>query len=204
MATCAYAEWPRIRPSLKNRQVSIRTAIVLPVLVDYKQEKFFRGHEGGVKSGNEVAGKLYASIVRELIRRGVDVAPSPSETANTDTDRFALADVQTRYDTTALQFRKRPGLVEESRATLGDVVAKFASASGRDAIVFARVFAQRNLIGGAYHLELSFVDAKAGDVLAFLRLDFFHDAKMRTESGLDEDVSDLLTHVPLPVKPHRH
>jgi hypothetical protein len=86
-----------------------RKAVVLPAVVDYHTVSL-TGVKGGTEKIDPIANSLYAAVSKskELSLRGVEVFPNPLETAKTDAERYAIADLQARYDSVRLQLRKKP------------------------------------------------------------------------------------------------
>jgi hypothetical protein len=199
------AQRPRINPELKAKQVTIHKVLVLPAQVAYKKIAF-RGVEGGTEESDRIATSLYTAVTKELSVRGVDVQPNPLDAARTDKERYAIAGLQTRYDTVGVQLRKNPRWVEHGRITLDDRVARFGPATGLDAIVFVRGNGANKTPFGTlsmmpFHAEVTFVDAKTGEVLAFVRFGIFQDVAKETEERLAHDLRDAMHEVPLPAPP---
>jgi len=201
----AQAEWPRISPKLKDKQVTIHKVVVLPAQVAYKKITF-KGVEGGTEESDQIATSLCTAVTKELGVRGVDVLPNPLDAARTDTERYAIADLQTRYDTVSVQLRKNPGWVDHGRITLDDRVARFAPGSGSDALVFVRGSgANRAPMGSLsmmpFRAEVTFVDAKTGEVLAFVRFGVYRDVANKTDERLMHGLREAMHDVPLPAPP---
>jgi len=201
----ARAEWPRINPKLKSKQVTIRKVVILPAQVSYKKVSF-KGVEGGTEESDQIASTLYSVVIKELAARGVEVFSNPLESAKTDTERYAIADLQTRYDTVGAQMRKNPGWVEHERITLDDRVAKFAPGAGSDALVFVRGDGANRVPMGSlrmmpFRAEVTFVDAKTGDVLALVRFGISRDVAKKTAERLMHGLREAMHDVPLPTPP---
>jgi hypothetical protein len=187
----AQAQWPYINAKLTTKQVTIRKAVVLPAVVDYHTVSL-TGVKGGTEKIDPIANSLHAAVSKELSLRGVEAFPNPLETAKTDAERYAIPDLQTRYDSVRLQLRKKPRWVERGKITLDDRVARFAPALGSDALVFIRGRGQNRLPVAtfslaAFTIEVSLVDARTGEVLAFVGFglvrDVTHNAGDRLARG---------------------
>jgi len=201
----ARAEWPRINAKLTRKQLTIHKAVVPPAQVAYKKIGF-KGVEGGTEESERIAGSLYSIVSKELSLRGVEILPNPLEIAKTDAERYAIADLQARYDTVGVQLRRNPRWVEHGRITLDDRVAKFTPAAASDALVFVRRHGQnrspiRVLRMGPFHAEVAFVDAKTGEVLAFIRFAISRDVAEKTDERLIQRLRETLHDVPLPAPP---
>jgi hypothetical protein len=77
-------------------------------------------------------------VAAELAQRGVEVLPDPLSNARDDAARYAVADLQARFDNVAVQVRKKPTHVDKGAFTLGDRVAKFEPGAPADVLVFLR------------------------------------------------------------------
>lgn len=201
----ARAELPRVNQKLKTNQATIRKAVVLPVLVEYRKAGL-HGVEGGAEDSDRIADELYGIVRAELAARGVEVAPNPLESARTEPERAAVAALQARYDTVAVQLRKQRRFVERGRLTLDDRVARFAPAAGSDTLVFVRGRGVRRVLVSSlattsFDVEVSLVDARSGEVLAFLVYSSVRDVAKRPKKGLVTGLRRALTRVPLPVPP---
>ena len=181
--TCARdarSEWPRVNKKLEAKSVIIRKAVLLPALVAFRKVGV-RGTEGGLPQGEQLGESFYSAVSRELVLRGIEVLPNPLERAKDDAARYAIADLQARYDNIRVQMRKKPGGVEKGQVTLDDRVAKFEPGAAADILVFIRGtgtaltpgrkavgFAAWNWVGfgmlSQFHGEVTFVDSKTGEV----------------------------------------
>src|SRR5205807_1532161 len=109
-APLARAEWPHLNQKLTAKQVTIRNVVVLPAQVVFDKTGT-RGSEGGISEAGQIAETFYAEFCKELGVRGVVVLPNPQAQAKDDTARYAVADVQAKYDNVAVQLRRKPGRV---------------------------------------------------------------------------------------------
>jgi hypothetical protein len=201
------AEWPRVNPKLKAQQITIHKVLILPAQVEYKRMTR-KGIEGGTEESSQIAASFYTIVTNELSARGVEVLPNPLKEAKTDAERYAIADLQTRYDTVGVQLRKNPGLVEHGRITLDDRVARFVPAQDSDALVFIRGNGANGTPIGSlsmtpFHAEVTFVDAKTGEVLAFVRFGIMRDVAKKTAKRLTDGLRDAMHYVPLPLPPSK-
>jgi hypothetical protein len=204
------AEWPLISPDLKTGRVTLHKVLVLPAQIDYKVIGFKGVKERTEEEGERIAAKLYAVVSAELSARGVTVLPNPQESAKTDGERYAIADLQARYDAFGFQLRKKPGLIQQGKVTLDDRVAGFAPSQNTDALVFLRGYGNvrepvgsRIVSAGGFHISVGFVSSKTGEVLGLVRFTpgFAHpDSEVRLAGDFRESLHDL----PLPLGPTKH
>jgi len=201
----ARAQWPRINPKLKTGQIAIHAVLVLPAQVEYQIASLKDVH-AGTQQADKVSASLYSAVCKELSLRGVSILKNAAEDAKTDAERYAMADLQSRYDTVAIQMRRKPGLVDRGNITLDDRVARFAAGAGSDALVFMRANGvNRRPFGslkyGSGLVEVTFVDAKSGEVLALIRFSLMRDLTINTDERLTRGFREALHDVPLPLPP---
>jgi hypothetical protein len=206
------AERPRVSGKLASGQVAIRKALVMPAQVRF-DKRGIKGSEGGIPEGDQIAEKLFLAVCEQLRARGVEVLPDPRSAAADDAARYALADLQARYDNVAVQIRRKPPRVDKDGFTLGDGVAKFGPGTAADILVFLRgdgTSASRARqamtmvgVGGLseFRGEVGIVDARTGAVLAFVRFIRARNMTKNTEERLGKNIQDALYDVPLPVGP---
>ena len=213
----AHAQWQHVNKKLTSRQIAIRKVVLLPAQVSLNRIGT-RGAEGGIAEGDQIAASFYAAVSKELSSRGVKVLPNPLGQAADDTAKYAVADLQIRYDSVAVQLRRKPGRVEKGAFTLGDRVAKFEPGGAADALVFIRGYGQvftpgrkalAVMIGSPlsfieqFHGEVTLADSKTGEVLAFVRFVLLRNMTANTDPRLSRTLRLTLHDVPLPLPPLR-
>ena len=213
----ARAQWLDVNRKLKDKKVSIHTAVLLPAQVTF-QTIGAKGPEGNAAAGETIADSLYAAVSQELSARGVDILQDPRLAAKDDAAKYAIADLQTLYDNIIVQARKKAGKVKDGLFTLGDRVSSFAPGARADVLVFIRgngqvltrggklvTIATSGVIGSilreSFHGEITLVDAKTGEVMAFARFMRHDKITDDTDDQLAELVFDALYNVPLPIPP---
>jgi hypothetical protein len=209
------AAWPYLNPKVTSGKAAIRKAVVLPAQVTLTRIGA-KGPEGGLPEADQIADAFYSAVAEELSHRGVEVAPNPLRNAKDDADRYTVADLQSRSDTVRVQIVKKPTGVEKGRYTLGDRVGKFEPAAGSDALVFLRgqgylptpgrkavaiVLVNPFAATPTFHGDLTFVDAKTGEVLAFVQFTRTRNMTQKTEDRFAETLRISLQHVPFPLPP---
>ena len=206
--------YPHLNRKLTSNRVAIRKAIVLPAEVTF-EEIGTRGSEGGLPEAGQIGKSFYTAAVRELAARGVEVLPNPLEQARDDGARYAVADLQSRFNNIRVQLNKKPGQVEKGRYTLGERAVKFEPGAAADALVFLRgtgikLTPGRTALGVAmmgwgvspeFRGDITLVDAKTGEVLAYLRFNRSRDMTVKTGDRFADNVRRALHDVPLPAPP---
>jgi hypothetical protein len=213
----ACADWPHVNRKLTSKQITIRKVVLLPAQVAFNRIGT-RGSEGGIREGDRIALSFYSAVSKELSSRGVEVLPNTPIQAKDDVAKYAIADLQGKYDNVAVQLRKKPGRVAKGGFTLGDRVAKFEPGAAADALVFIRGSGQIFTPGrkalalavggplsviGRFRGEVTLVDPKTGEVLMFLRFLLLRDMTAKTDERLAQTLRATLHDVPLPVPPHK-
>ncbi|HUA64126.1 MAG TPA: hypothetical protein VML19_35610 [Verrucomicrobiae bacterium] len=197
----ARAQHPYLNKQLASKQVVIHRALVLPAMVDFTKLTL-TGAEGRYANAERISAAFYAALCRELAARGVEVLPDPMGAAKTDAEKFAVVELQTRYDTVSLQLQKHPGWVKEGRVTLDDRVARFAPGAGADALVFVRDHTVQKALGtGDSVSEVTFVDTKTGEVLAYVV--FYPAVSASKDTHIASDLHNAMHNLPLPLPPQQ-
>jgi len=169
-------------PDLKSGKAVVKTLVLLPPNV--------RIVKNGVKSTEEMVEESRAaeSVLPPLITEAlnkkhceVNDKAFAGDALEKDADlKYAVADLQKRFDEVLPQIQKKPKDVRKGRFTLGDEVAKLNPGGTADALVFIRGFGQQvtggkaflsamahtyNFSGTIYHIAV--VDAHTGNVLYY-------------------------------------
>jgi hypothetical protein len=171
-------------PELKSRKRVVKGAIILPPKVAVMKAGM-KSNEPMIEEGRQVELALPGMIARVLEEFGCKVQESPFSAAALEKDaelKYALADMQTRFDAVLEQLKKKPKDVRKGRFTLGDEVLK-VNPGGADTLIFVRatgflstggkkVFSA--MIGGPgliqmVQVNVTIVDGQNGTVLYFAR-----------------------------------
>jgi len=169
-------------PDLKNGKAVVKNAVILPPAV--------RIMKSGVKSNEELIEEsreietalspLITSVLQERQCAVNDKVLADAVLQKDDELKFAVADLQKRFDEMFPQLERKPKDVRKGRFTLGDEVAKLNPGGATDALVFVRGFGQvttggKVLLsalartaaysGVVYHIVV--VDARNGNVLYY-------------------------------------
>lgn len=203
LAGNARADWPRINNRLAKRRVTIHKALILPPQLAYYEGS---REQGSSQQAEQITAAMYSAVSRELTLRGVSILPNPMDTAKTEAEKFAVADLQARFDTIAVLMRRKPRWVDDGKISLDDRVAAFAPGAGSDALVFIRGASGRepNFLGTDWlsvEAEISFVDAKTGESLALITLSSMCNRRADVGMKLAKGVHKAMHDLPLPLRP---
>jgi hypothetical protein len=169
-------------PDLKSGKAVVKTLVILPPNVIFKKN--------GVKSVEELPevsrdleNALPPLITGALNQKHYEVNDKAfsSDALEKDSDlKYAVADLQKRFDEVLPQMQRKPKDVRKGRFTLGDEVAKLNPGGTADAMIFVRGFGQ-TVTGGKAFLSamahsytysgifyyIAVVDAHTGNVLYY-------------------------------------
>jgi hypothetical protein len=172
-------------PDLKSGKKIIRNILVLPPSASLVKSGM-KGNEPLVAESQALESGL-SSVVREsLSGKGCNIVQDAFSPAALDQNpdlKYALSDLQTRYDKLQVLLKKKPKDVRAGRFSLGDEVANFSPGATADALVFIRAngwvvttgkktFVALTGIGAMYNhvaLDISVVDAQSGAILYFAK-----------------------------------
>jgi hypothetical protein len=209
-AVGAAAARVHVDPKLQASSVTIGKVVLLPPEIEFMHVGV-KGPESNSTESDQLAGSLYSVLASELTARGVTVLPDPMAAAATDEAKYAIAKLQSEYDSLRIQLNRKPKRVDDGHITLGDGVATFEPARGADALVLVRGTATQAtkaktaaiLIGfgalSGFEGDIGFVDARTGDVLAWTRINRRRDVSNDPNDRLLHCTREALRDVPLPV-----
>jgi hypothetical protein len=208
LAPTARAQYPDLNPKLQKGKIAIGSAMVFPPEIEFTKLGM-KGPEGMTPEADKLAETLYSALSQELSLRGVKLLLNPGE-PKSDVEKYALANLQAKFDTVHLQLGLRPGGVERGRYSLGDGVSTFVPAKGADGLVFLRGKAiqatpAKAAISGYrgwphFSADVTFIDAKTGEVLAWAPLHRWGDMTKDQDARLAQTIRSSLRDIPLPVK----
>jgi hypothetical protein len=184
---CLFAQYDAaaqyLNPKIAEKNVTIRSAVILPAKVEITKESA-KGAEMMVAESAQVSGSVTEAVGQALQQKKINVAANPFEPASMDDSRkYQLADIQTRYDALLPKLLKKSKDVKKARFTLGDEVMLLNVHRDADVLVFirgqGRVFTKGKTafsIINIFNLDFPFtlitvgiVDARSGEVLAFTK-----------------------------------
>lgn len=175
-----------LHPKIQSKETTIRRVVVLPAKVNVVRDSM-KGPEGMAAESDELSTRV-AAMVAEVLSREKNVATvAPATTtagADADSQKYNLADFQTKFDDLLPRIMKKRSDVKKGRFSMGDEVLNLNLEKGADAVVFIRGEGKKLsggkqafnlLVGGvpAYlRLQIGIVDARNGEVLLYTDPDF--------------------------------
>jgi hypothetical protein len=169
-------------PDLKSGKIVVRKVLILPPRVSITKSGM-KGNESLIAESQMVEAALPGIIAEAMQAKGCTVldnvfAPEALE-KNPDL-KFALADIQDRFDALHTHVREKPKDVRNGRFTMGDEVTNFNPGAAADALVFVRGYGVVNTGGkkvlGAIAgvneadyilVDIALVDSQSGAVLYY-------------------------------------
>ena len=179
----ADAQAQYINTKIKEKKVTIRSAVILPAKVEITKESA-KGSEMMVAESADISGKVMSAVDEALTEKKIIVAKNNFEpTAMDESRKYTLADIQTRYDALLPKLVKKSKDIKKARFTLGDEVMLLNVHKEADTLVFirgsGRVFTKGKTafsLVNIFNLDFPFtqitvgiVDARSGEVLAFTK-----------------------------------
>ena len=200
-----------LHPKLKSGEKAIRNVLLLPPKVEIVRQTV-KGMEGMIKESQEVEETVIKMVTKVLSEKKINLVNNPFTAqaleANSEV-KYALADIQSRYDALLPKLWKEPKDVAKGRFTLGDEVVKLNSDGSPDALLFVRAHGVKPTTGktmlGALTLRLhvplislsiGLVDSRTGEVLLFAKPIGFGDAVDEGEKVLYKPIAKSLKKLP--------
>jgi hypothetical protein len=148
-----------------------------------------KGSEPLVAEAQELESDLTPIVARVLSEKGCNILKDPFSSGALDREpqlKYALSDLQARYDKLQVLISKKPKDVRTGRFSLGDEVSNFSPGAAADGLVFVRAkgfvpttglktFVVLTGMGYTYSrvsLDISVVDAQTGTILYFAKPNF--------------------------------
>ena len=169
-----------LHPKITKKETTIRKVVVMPAKVDIVRDSM-KGPEGMAAESEAVSERVAKLVSDALSNKQVTTLSGPvSVTGEGDAQqKYAVADIQSRYDDLLPKIMKKRSDVKKARFTMGDEVLNLNLDKNADAIVFIRGKGQKQtsgktafrlLVGGvpAYlQINIGIIDARTGEVLLY-------------------------------------
>jgi len=169
-----------LHPKISSKQSIIRNVVILPAKVDVVRDSM-KGPEGMAAESELLSARVEKMVNEVLATKHVTTLSGPMSSSNEGDARqkYAIADIQAKFDDLLLKVMKKRKDVKKGRFSMGDEVLNLNLDKRTDAIVFVRGQGQKLtsgkktfvlLVGGmpAYlKLMIGIVDAHNGEVLLF-------------------------------------
>jgi hypothetical protein len=172
-----------LHPKLVEKEVTIRSAVILPAKVEITKESA-KGAEMMVAESADISASVTEAVNQALQQKKISVVTNSFEPAAMDESRkYTLADIQTRYDALLPKLVDKSKDIKKARFTLGDEVMLLNVHKDADTLVFIRgagrmftkgktAFSLINIFSLDFpfaQITVGIVDARTGEVLAFTK-----------------------------------
>lgn len=170
-----------LHPKVSKKETTIRNIVILPAKVNVVRDSM-KGPEGMAAESEELSARVEKMLAEVLAnKKKVNTLASMAASAGegeTQT-KYAVADIQTKFDDLLPKVMKKRSDVKKGRFTMGDEVLNLNLDKTADAIVFIRGEGKKLtggktaftlLVGGtpAYlRLQIGVIDARNGEVLLY-------------------------------------
>src|SRR5215813_5295006 len=180
-AAAAKAQY--LNPKLKEKKVTMRSAVILPAKVEITKESA-KGSEMMVAESADISAKVVEAVGVALQKKKMSVATNSFDpTAMDEGRKYTLADIQSRYDALLPKLVNKSKDIKKARFTLGDEVMLLNVHQDADVLVFIRgagrvftkgktAFSLINIFSFDFpfaQITVGVVDARSGEVLAFTK-----------------------------------
>lgn len=169
-----------LHPKLTSKQTTIRRVIILPAKVNVVRDGM-KGPEGMAVESEQLSARVEQMIGEVLTQKQVATLsrPAPSSGEADAQQKYAIADIQAKFDDLLPKVMKKRKDVKQGRFSMGDEVLNLNLDKSADAIIFIRGEGKKLtsgktaftlLVGGtpAYlKLMIGIVDARTGEVLLY-------------------------------------
>lgn len=179
----AEAKAQYLNPKIKEKKVTIRSAVILPAKVEIVKESA-KGSEMMVAESADISNKTVEAVNQALQKKKISVVTNTFDAATLDDARkYTLADIQSRYDALLPKLTSKSKDVKKARFTLGDEVMLLNAPKDADVLVFIRgagrvftkgktAFSLINIFSVDFpfaQVTVGVVDARSGEVLVFTK-----------------------------------
>ena len=182
---CQQAEAQYLHPKIKEKKVTVRSAVILPAKVELTKESA-KGSEMMVAESEEASVKVVDAVAQALQEKKISLMQSPFDNKSepmSEDRKYTLANIQARYDELLPKLVNKSKDVKKGRFSLGDEVMVLNVDKSADALVFIRgqgrvftkgkmAFTLLNPFSGAFPFLLvtvGIVDVHTGEVLVFTK-----------------------------------
>ena len=171
----------QIHPDLESGKKRVDTVLILPAQGTVMKSGV-KGNESLVGESRALESDLAGWAAGDLAVAGCTMLPNKLTEANLNQNpdlKYALSDLQTRFDKAWAEVMKKPKDMKKGRFTMGDDVANFSPGAAADALVFVRGQEQvftggKKLLGAlagvyvpsaAVQMRIALVDSQSGAIL---------------------------------------
>lgn len=198
-----------LNPKIKEKKVTVRSAVILPAKVEIVKESA-KGSEMMVAESADISNKTVEAVNQALQKKKISVVTNAFDPATLDEGRkYTLADIQSRYDALLPKLTGKSKDVKKARFTLGDEVMLLNAPKDTDVLVFIRgagrvftkgktAFSLINIFSFDFpfaQVTVGLVDARSGEVLVFTK-PMTASSVLKDQKSLNKMIEKSLKKVP--------
>jgi hypothetical protein len=160
-------------PDLKSGKAAVKNAVIVPPNVRIMKSGV-KSNEELIEESRQIENALPSLIAEVLQQRQCTVNDKALATDALEKDaelKYAVADLQKRFDEVFPQMQRKPKDVRKGRFTMGDEVAKLNPGGAADALVFVRGFGSVSTGGKVFLSALAGAAAYSGTVYHIVVVD---------------------------------
>lgn len=182
---CQPAEAQYLHPKIKEKQVTVRSAVILPAKVELTKESA-KGMEMMVAESEDASVKVLDAVRQALEEKKISLVPSPFDQKSeplAEDRKYTLANIQGRYDALLPKLVDKSKDIKKGRFSLGDEVMVLNVDKSADALIFirgsGRVFTKGKTAFSLLNpfsfdfpflfITVGIVDVHTGEVLVFTK-----------------------------------
>jgi hypothetical protein len=182
---CQPAEAQYLHPKIKEKQVTVRSAVILPAKVELTKESA-KGREMMVAESEDASVKVLDAVRQALEEKKISLVPSPFDQKSeplAEDRKYTLANIQGRYDALLPKLVDKSKDIKKGRFSLGDEVMVLNVDKSADALIFirgsGRVFTKGKTAFSLLNpfsfdfpflfITVGIVDVHTGEVLVFTK-----------------------------------
>ena len=182
---CQPAEAQYLHPKIKEKQVTVRSAVILPAKVELTKESA-KGREMMVAESEDASVKVLDAVRQALEEKKISLVPSPFDQKSeplAEDRKYTLANIQGRYDALLPKLVDKSKDIKKGRFSLGDEVMVLNVDKNADALIFirgsGRVFTKGKTAFSLLNpfsfdfpflfITVGIVDVHTGEVLVFTK-----------------------------------
>ena len=182
---CQPADAQYLHPKIKEKQVTVRSAVILPAKVELTKESA-KGTEMMVAESADASTRILDAVGLALQEKKISLVQSPFDQKSgpmSEDRKYTLANIQGRYDALLPKLVDKSKDIKKGRFSLGDEVMVLNVDKSADALIFirgaGRVFTKGKTAFSLLNpfsfdfpflfITVGIVDVHTGEVLVFTK-----------------------------------
>ena len=138
--TCQQAQAQYLHPKIKEKTVTVRSAVILPAKVELTKQSA-KGSEMMVAESEDASSRVLDAVGQVLQEKKINLVSSPFDQKSeplAEDRKYTLANIQGRYDALLPKLVDKSKDIKKGRFSLGDEVMLLNVDKSADALIFIR------------------------------------------------------------------